>query len=221
MMIKERFKLLLLVLAVTVMSVSCGNDDDTEYYFIRAADGKLLRVSSLSVTQYNSESAFISAVGDVNPYPDANGDNYMRSSSVELVRDTVYGSNRTYDLRDVWQQVRFGEWARAYGLSTDRTYLVNYQRVTKYLPCAYDENILAIPYDTDDRSFMGIINGSVGYELADDNINDGGKLDAYTVVAYIGYDSEGAVVDRYYPCRPEDMLWDFGILKIGDDFWNQ
>ncbi len=220
MMIKEKFKLLLLVTVVALMASSCNNDDDVEYYFLRVGDGKLLRVSTLSVTQYNSEGAFINAIGMVNPYPDAADSYYMRSSSVELVRDTVYGCNNTYDLSDVWQQTRFGDWARVYGLSTDKTYLVNFQRVTKYLPCAYDENILAIPYDTDDRAFMGIINGSVGYELADDNINDGGKLDAYTVVAYIGYDSDGAVVNRYYPCRPEDMLWDFGILKLGDDFWN-
>ena len=208
-------------MVVAVMAASCGNDDEEEYYFLRAGDGKLLRVSSLSVTQYNSEGAFINAIGMINPYPDAKGDNYTRSTSIEVVRDTVYGSNNTYDLQDVWQQTRFGEWARAYGLSTDKTYLVNFQRVTKYIPCAYDENILAIPYDTDDRSFMGIINGSVGYELADDNVNDGGKVNAYTVVAYIGYEADGTVVGQYYPCNPDDMLWDYGMMKLDDDFWNQ
>lgn len=204
-------KLLLKILPVlailAITATACSNDDEPTtptYYQLRAADGRTITATT-AVTQYATENDFIKMLeGTELVIPST-----VRSNSgnqVEARRDTVYGyDSEPYLLNDNWQSVKFGTWCTEYGLESGKTYLLNFKRITKYIPCTYLQQILPYTYQPTDHN-MGYRNGVMGF-LLDDTGNDAGRYNAYTLIASIDYDSDGNVVNTHYPCEPENLEW--------------
>ena len=208
-------KLLPMLAVVAVMAASCSKDDDTPApttYQLRAADGRTITVST-AVEQYAEESAFIDMLerqaGNME-LPTRSGE----GGEVQAERKTVTGYDEEPFLinDDVWQQVRLGSWCARYGLVSGEEYLLNFKRVTKYIPCAYNEEVVSDAYLPTDRN-MGFNSNGVGYVIDNGN-NDSGKYYAYTLVAVIGYDADGNVVNKHYPCDLADLQWKYIILQM-------
>ena len=157
------------VLAIMAMlAVACSNDEDPPVpatYQLRAADGRTITVTT-AVQQYTDENSFIEMLkqeaGDMK-LPTRSG---TAESEVNAERKTVTGYDEEPFLLndDVWQKVRFGSWCAQYGLVSGEEYLLNFKRVTKYIPCAYNEMVVADAYLPTDRS-MGFNRSGVGYEI--------------------------------------------------------
>ena len=205
------------VLAIMAMlAVACSNDEDTPVpatYQLRAADGRTITVTT-AVQQYTDENSFIEMLkqeaGDMK-LPTRSG---TAESEVNAERKTVTGYDEEPFLLndDVWQKVRFGSWCAQYDLVSGEEYLLNFKRVTKYIPCAYNEMVVADAYLPTDRS-MGFNRSGVGYEIDGVSGNDNGKYYAYTLVAVIGYDADGKVVNEHYPCSLEYLCWKYIVLQ--------
>ncbi len=207
----KQFRFLFLFVVVAVMATACSNDDDPAYYEMRGADGRSIYVSSV-VTQYNNESDFTDMLCKLNL---STGEDVRsvtsRASEVVMVSDTVSGyDSEPYLLNDIWRQVSLGFWCERFGLVAGETYLLNFKRVTKYIPCAYNQTIIKNSYLSTDRT-MGYYNGSVGYALG--TVNDSGKYNAYTLVAVVGYDIDGNVLNVHYPCELDSLLWKYFVIN--------
>ncbi len=208
-------KLLPMIAIVAMMAVSCSNDEDTPApttYQLRAADGRTITVTT-AVQQYADEGDFINMLkqqaGEMT-LPTRSGEN----TDVNAERKIVAGYDEEPFLinDEVWQQVRLGSWCARYGLVSGDTYLLNFKRVTKYIPCAYNEQVVTDAYLPTDRN-MGFNSNGVGYVIDNSN-NDSGKYYAYTLVAVIGYDADGKVVNKHYPCELADLQWKYIVLQM-------
>lgn len=207
-------KLLPVMLMMLVSVASCSNDDNQPAsYQLQAADGRTITMTA-SVQQYQDEASFVEMLKEqaaAMSLPDrttkAGGDN------VDAVRMSVTGyDEEPFLLNDnLWQQVRFGNWCERYGLVAGKSYVINLKRVTKYIPCAYNEIVVPDSY-LPTELIMGYNRTGVGYVL-DDSSNDGGKKYAYTLVAIVGYDTDGKVVNTHYPCPLDSLNWKYISLK--------
>ena len=205
------FRSLLMLAVISMATVSCSNDDDPLYFLLKAADGRSIYVTS-AVEQYNDESEFIDALSNVDMFGSTT--DVKSGSTLPAERKTVYGyDEEPYLLNDIWQQVRFGYWCEQYGLVPGKSYLLNYKRITKYIPCTYDERVIEDSYLSTDRN-MGYSKGRVGFVL--DDTNDGGKYSAYTLVGVIGYDAEGNVINTHYPCNLDDLEWKYLVIGMSE-----
>ena len=202
---KQYLKLFGVLFVAALVATACSNDDEQPAtYEIRANDGRTITITS-AVEQYATEESFVKMLRGAELVLPTRS-----SSDVTTVRDTVYGyDEEPYLLNDVWQQVSLGNWCTRYGLDASKKYLLNYKRITKYIPCTYSERIIEGSYLPTDL-LMGYCNGSVGFMLSDENA--GGKYEGYTMIAVFGYDIDGNVVDTHYPCEPEDLRWKYFVI---------
>lgn len=209
---KQYLKLFGALIVTALVATACSNDDDQPTtYTMRANDGRTITITS-AVEQYATEADFVKLLSGTDLVLPS--DEVRSGTDMTTERDTVYGyDGEPYLLNDVWQQVMLGSWCTRYGLEAGKKYLLNFKRVTKYIPCTYSQIIVKGSYlPTDLR--MGYYNGSVGYTVSDENT--GGKYEGYTMIAVMGYDIDGNVVNIHYPCEPSELRWQYFTLETAN-----
>lgn len=98
------------------------------------------------------------------------------------------------------------------------TYFVEILRVTKNLS-SYRAGDLILPSTPDpEKKDMGV--SSAGYFISTlgwvpSEMRESGDKSFYgtTYLIHFLYDLGGAQVDRYYPCHPEDLVWNYSSIK--------
>ena len=135
----------------------------------------------------------------------------------EPLKESPKDSIETYksnDISSVWYMAQFNEENKNYGIIKNGRY---YTRIEDYIieiPCRSNE--IPVPYIPTPSS-IGLKNPTNkkirGYSFIP-AYNIGGKYIAHTYLWYVGYDSNGKFIGKYYPCKPEELKWYYSLLKI-------
>lgn len=142
--------------------------------------------------------------------------------------DSVSGYT-SCDSVSYWNETKVGGWMSKYGLSPDKKYISRTEYYFKEIPLRSDE---LCAYYLPKQAKMGLsaencvidyktyIRPNIEYPL---NIgfgqnaypgNRNGAYLAYTAIIHIKYDSEGNMVNVYYPCKPQELTWYFNRFTL-------
>ena len=101
------------------------------------------------------------------------------------------------------------------------TYFVEIIAVTKTLNSCRAEDLIIPKKPNPEKKDMGLF--TAGYFAkklgwySDEPQEDGDKIfNGTTYLIHFLYDLSGAQLDRYYPCRPENLVWNY-TSKISDE----
>jgi len=112
----------------------------------------------------------------------------------------------------IWMKAKFGDWCSKLGLTPEKEYIVRREYYTQTI--AENQNKWPIPF-VPDGSNMGLWEYSdgktvIGFHctIGTTKIN-GIRGNCCTFLIYIGYDADGNMVDKYFPCNPQDLEWHY------------
>lgn len=138
----------------------------------------------------------------------------VSNDNIELEKDSLYGYNDVLKYTK-WSKVKFGEWIKSYGLSTDSAYFVATITVSKYIPATMDDWIIAKDnyYSAWDEDSIGTntMTWKMGFSLA--SSISYGYYKATTQIKCIAYNEDGENVSLFFPVEPDNLKWKFFKIK--------
>jgi len=202
-----------IISAITL--ASCGNDDNDNIYSLRMKDGNVIKIDKSSSLNLENEAQ----------------KSTMRSILPKVGEaDSVFGYT-SCDSASYWIKTKVGNWADKYNLSPKKEYVSRTEYYFKEIPMRSDEHIA---YYLPQQAKMELnaenclidykihINPNVTYPLQigfGQNAYNGnwkGTFLPYTAIIHVKYDSEGNVVNVYYPCKPQELTWYFTRFTLDE-----
>ena len=195
---------LFLLLTLILVTNSCKDESSDDYVRYTMKDGFSL-VTTNAVKSYVTDTSFITNKNNMHSIPD----NIIINQ--ETKKDSMYGYSYVISLS--WERAKFEKWIEQFGLQQDRLYFVETLKVVEIIPSTNDFAILEGIYKDNDKDSIGINSNTNkrGFVVSSYNQNDGYK--AYSIVKRIAYDSDGELVNVYFPINPEYIKWKYFKIK--------
>lgn len=187
---------------IIVCLASCSKDclQESKIEYIKVEDGQLLDVIKDSILNYNIENCHFANDEIINP------------NKVETLNGFLISSAQERH----WVRVTFSN-GEAPGLQNSVVYFARSEDFYQHIPTS-SNNEIAVPYTSQPHT-MGVIEGknlyTIGYthSSGDFNINDV-SVNCKTTLLHIGYDSNGNKVNKYFPCAPKDLTWNYSWFNL-------
>lgn len=191
------------VFAITFMLMGCGNDETAipDYDMIDVENGETIKVKRDSIMMFNTETCVPAYTHIVNP------------DDTECIKRFI-----AFSEDGMWVRAKFSDLSWI-GLNKDEMYYVLAKTYYHIIPDKRD--CVAIPYALQHTN-MGLLtrcDGTwrIGYmQNGGRYLIKGKEVNCHTVLLYIGYDSKGNRIGKYFPCSPNDLEWNYSWLNLND-----
>lgn len=191
-----------LYLLIVAIFISCdkNNSQESNLEYIQTKDGQLLDVIKDSILYYNIENCHFANTDIINPNQTGTLNGFLTSETQ----------------RKHWVKVIFSN-GEAFGLQNGMTYYARNEMYYQHISTNNNGQI-AIPYTSQVYS-MGIIDGNDLYNIG--YIHSSGEyyitdipVNCQTTLFYIGYDLKGNPINKYFPCNPKDLTWNYSWFNL-------
>lgn len=193
------------LLAAIFTMVCCGEDIDFplrgKLDEMATADGNSIKVRNDTLCIFPTDDFELS------------GTTVVDENNVEVLKRYTDSKTDFY-----WMKAKLGSWCGDIGLDSNKEYIIRreyyYQAIAgngDYVFCLF------VP----DGSHMGLVERgdgdfAIGYRGGPNAAIDETDVmgNCKTMIIHIGYDADGNVVDKYFPCSPSDLEWHYSWFDM-------
>ena len=208
MSLKNRYFFACISIMVFITIVGCGTEDGI--FCVTMKDGRIIEIDS-RIRDYPSEEQFVHSVS----FPNESKYNIDNIDSIDYTLGSsyeVYGYDEI--LTTEWENVKLGEWATNYGLSSSETYYAATNIYRKYLT-PVPSGMFISPLN--DNEEMGYIPGVIPKTFIVTKDNGTSICVLQTCEKCIMYDANGNLINISINNLKTKLTWKFLTLE---DFWD-